>query len=292
MTIAVGFRCSDGIVLCADSQMTASDGMRYDAEKLLGYSNDNDISAVFALTGAEVFSKMCIDRLAKRVLNSNASDVNQDLRDETLRIHQEYAPQALANAGEYDLDVLVGVKFRLQDRDVLGLFHIEGPAVSPPITTFDCIGIGRTVAREAISLFYKPRLPVQQANRVAVYCLQKVKNHVEGCGGPSQIISIWDDTDDVDEESYPSDPVRMDQSAIAEIEKGFVGLFAALRPVFLSFNDSHPFQNDFDEHFKQAMKDVKKQRNEFFGGIRRRVTKEQKELKQFIDGLTKIVKVD
>ena len=66
--------------------------------------------------------------------------------EEALRIHQEYAPQALPNTAEYDLDVLLGTRFKLQDRDVLGLFHIEGPAVSPPITSFDCIGIGRTVA--------------------------------------------------------------------------------------------------------------------------------------------------
>jgi hypothetical protein len=32
MTIAVGFRCSDGIVLCADSQITARDGLKYNAK--------------------------------------------------------------------------------------------------------------------------------------------------------------------------------------------------------------------------------------------------------------------
>src|SRR5271170_6684014 len=69
MTIAAGFKCSDGIVLCADSQMTASDGTKYNAPKIFSYS-ENQVDAVFAFAGSEVFSKMCIERLAKRILAS------------------------------------------------------------------------------------------------------------------------------------------------------------------------------------------------------------------------------
>jgi hypothetical protein len=282
MTIAAGFRCSDGIVLCADSQITAADGTKYNAEKLIGYSND-DIDVIFAFAGVEVFSKMCIERLARRILTSEVSNVEQVLRDEVLNIHQIYAPQATSSTTEYDLDVLVGIKFRLQNRDVLALFHIEGPAVSPAITTFDCIGIGRTVARQAINVFYKPQLSVQEASRVAVHCLQQTKTNVDGCGGPSQIITIWDDTEDADFQfAGASVPYRMEQEFVGEIEQGFTSLFESLRPVFLSFNTSNPHDRSFEKYFKKAATDIRKMRNKTFGKVTRKAKKEQEELERFI----------
>lgn len=282
MTIAAGFRCADGIVLCADSQITAADGTKYNAEKLIGYSND-DIDVVFAFAGVEVFSKMCIERLAQRILTSQVSDVEQVLRDEALSIHQTYAPQATSSTTEYDLDVLVATKFRLQDRDVLALFHIEGPAVSPPIKTFDCIGIGRTVARQAVNVFYKSQLSIQEASRIAVYSLQQTKTNVDGCGGPSQIILIWDDSEDKDLRLLgPSDPYRMEQELVSEIEQGFTSLFESLRPAFLSFNDADPHDRAFEKHFKKAAADIRKTRNKMFGKIARQRKKEQEELQRFI----------
>ena len=52
MTIVAGFRCSDGIVLCADSQMTALDGTKYNAQKIFDYSSSSsEVYAVFAFAG-------------------------------------------------------------------------------------------------------------------------------------------------------------------------------------------------------------------------------------------------
>jgi Proteasome subunit len=282
MTIAAGFSCSDGIVLCADSQITAQDGTKYTARKIVGYSDDNGIDVLFAFSGVEVFSKMCIDRLAKRVLASDHRTVLDVLRDEALLIHQTYAPQATAHPTEYDLDVLVAVKFRLQDQDVLGLFHIEGPAVSPPINGFVCIGIGRTVARQAVGLFYKRDLSVQEASRIAIYALQQTKKNVDACGGPSQVTMLWDDTDDYDEHG-PSGAASMEQDTIADVEKGFDTLFESLRPVFLSFNNTAPHEKDFGKQLKKAAQDIKKIHSKSFGKIVRRAKKEEQELMRLVE---------
>jgi hypothetical protein len=276
MTIAAGFKCSDGIVLCADSQMTAVDGTKYNAEKILAYSGEN-VNAIFAFAGGEVFSKMCIERLAECVLESGVTNVEDKLRNEALLIHQMYAPWATINTTDYDLDVLVAVRFHIEDEDKgkLALHHIEGPAVSPPIKHFDCIGIGRTVARQAIGLFYNSELSVQEASRVGVYCLKQAKDHVEGCGGPSQITMLWDDTDEL---FGPTNAWNMEQPDILEVETGFTALFEALRPVFLSFNNIHPYDPSFAKHLTNAAKNIKKMWSKTFGKIVQREKKENQEI--------------
>jgi hypothetical protein len=284
MTIAVGFRCSDGIVLCADSQMSApSDGMKYNAQKTFSYSG-NQVDAVFAFAGTEVFSKMCIERLARRILASELSNVEQALQEEALSIHEAYSPRATVTTTDYDLNVLVGVRFTSGADDGIALFHIEGPAVSPPIKTFDCIGVGRMVARQAISLFYSDSLTVQEASRVGVYCLKQTKEHVGECGGPSQVIMLWDDSKEV---FGPTAPYSVEKTDILEIEGGFAALFEALRPVFLSFNNTRSYDPSFTKHLRESAKAIKKVWNKTYGSIVRREKKDQEEIRRLFEAQDK-----
>jgi len=182
--------------------MSAPDGMKYNAPKTFSYSA-NQVDAVFAFAGMEVFSKMCIERIAKRILASELDNVEQLLQEEALSIHEAYSPRATVTATEYDLDVLVGVRFTSGANDGMEMYHIEGPAVSPPIKNFDCIGVGRTVARQAISLFYRDDLTVQEASRIGVYCLKQTKEHVGECGGPFQVVLLWDASKEVFRPTVP-----------------------------------------------------------------------------------------
>jgi Proteasome subunit len=282
MTIAAGFRCSDGIVLCADSQMTATDGTKYNAQKIFSYSK-NQVDAVFAFAGMEVFSKMCIERLAACILASNFDSVEQVLQTEAFNIHEAYAPRATVHATDYDLDILVGVRFTSGIRDGIALYHIEGPAVSPPIKTFDCLGIGRTVARQAIGLFLGDSLTVQEASRIGVYCLKQTKDHVDACGGPSQVLMLWDADDFL---GYDP-PYNVEQDYILEIERGFSVLFESLRPVFLNFNNTLSFESNFTKHLEDAAKTIKKVWNTTYGSIVRQEKRNQEELRRFMEDLNK-----
>jgi hypothetical protein len=71
--------------------MTAPDGVKYNASKILTYSA-NQVDVVFAFAGMEIFSKMCIERLAKRVLNSTTENIEQVLQEEALLVHETYSP--------------------------------------------------------------------------------------------------------------------------------------------------------------------------------------------------------
>jgi hypothetical protein len=185
--------------------------------------------------------------------------------------------RATAAATEYDLDVLVGVRFTSAISNGMALYHIEGPAVSPPIKTFDCIGVGRMVARQAMSLFYRDSLTVQEASRVGVYCVKQTKDHVGECGGPSQIMMLWDDA----EEIYgPTAPYSVEQDHILEIEGGFAALFEALRPVFLSFNNVHPWDSSFTKHLREAAKTIKKIWSKTYGSILKREKEQQEEMRR------------
>jgi hypothetical protein len=64
------------------------------AKRIVGYSDGDGIDVVFVFSGVEVFSKLCIERLAQRVLASDHKTVSDVLRGEALLIHHAYAPQA------------------------------------------------------------------------------------------------------------------------------------------------------------------------------------------------------
>jgi hypothetical protein len=83
------------------------------------------IYAAFAFAGIETFSSLCIERLAKYVLDSEPAKVEEALINEAFAIHQAYAPLAIADPTDYVSDVLGATEFQLPGRDELGLYPMK-----------------------------------------------------------------------------------------------------------------------------------------------------------------------
>ncbi|MGO9272128.1 MAG: hypothetical protein ACLQOO_18005 [Terriglobia bacterium] len=223
MTIAAGFKCKNGVVLCTDSQITVEGASKYPGEKIILFSGLK-CRPVFAFAGYVNFSKMCIQQLAEKIEEAehkaeetgNALNLWRLLKDECKRIWKDYEDYGVLN-------LIVAVK-----EPSLALYYIEGASVSK-VDTYTCMGVGSPVATSIVELYYKPDMSISAAYRMAVYMLMQVKTFVDGCGGKSQITVF--DQDVLGSSIWP-----MPSRDIEELEDSFLEFQSALRPVLLSYN--------------------------------------------------------
>ena len=189
MTIAIGFKCTDGAILCADSQFTIY-STKYPGNKIFGFPELKS-QPFFAFAGDVTFSTMCIDRIMKKIAEAEKGDhdVASTLTRECRDIHEQYC-HAFRDEGLY-LQLLV--VFR-QLNTKLAMYKVLGPSVAPFLSSgVECIGVGTPLALSVIVPLYLPSTTTSQAARIGFYALCQVKKFVEGCGGQTEMVTFRED---------------------------------------------------------------------------------------------------
>lgn|ERR1039458_4352482 len=196
VTIVAGFRCSRGIVLCADTQETVGVAKRHVPklrfEKFTG--------ALKALGGSDLGVAFCgatnngafVDKLVD--LAWTAAQVEPDIDDVCNAIQQSIEETHRHFGGIYqpgympDTELIYGVKMNGRSR----LFYALGPAVNEK-DEYCTGGIGTYMADFLAARMYSVGLTVQQCVILAAYILFQTKEHVDGCGGKSHIAILRED---------------------------------------------------------------------------------------------------
>ena len=190
MTIIAGFKCIDGIVICADTQETLGTAKR-DVPKLRFEPSDplteqeenhSNLAAVFCGAGDGPF----IDKLVTDAWT--ASKEEKTLTAVCLAIECSIKAQykefgQIYQQGECpEVQLIFGVKMDSQSR----LFTAMGPVVNERFG-FDSGGIGHYMADFLSSKLHHSQMTTMQCAILAAYILFEAKAHVDGCGGDSQI---------------------------------------------------------------------------------------------------------
>jgi hypothetical protein len=204
VTIIAGFKCYDGVVLCADTQETTSIGgvplTKRNVPKLrfhergaveLQMAGGVDLAVAFCGAGDGPFIDKLADNAWKEVhLRKSCSSawdaataIEESIKDtyeEFGRIYQVgQCPQA---------ELLYAVK---APGDVL-LFYALGPVVNE-VDTVHSGGCGYYMADFLAQRMYSKSLSMHQCVILAAYILFQAKEHVDGCGGASHIAVLRED---------------------------------------------------------------------------------------------------
>jgi len=195
VTIIAGFRCSDGIVVCADTQETISSiskrnvpKLRFEPSNHLPFSGDDLAVAFCGASDNGPFIDKVVDNAWKQAklhssLDEVCSAIEQSIKDtyeEYGRIYQPgYCPQA---------ELIYGVKIHGHSK----LFSALGPAVNEK-DTYCSGGAGYYMADFLAGRMYSDGLDIHQCIILAAYILFQAKEHVDGCGGDSQIAVLRED---------------------------------------------------------------------------------------------------
>lgn len=193
MTIIAGFRCEDGIVLCADSQETIGTAKRsvpklhYEPCEPVEGDEDHfsNLGVAFCGAGDGPF----IDKLVHEAWSAckrerNIDDVCSVIEDSIKDTYREFGKIYQAGLCP-EAQLIYGVKMDGKSK----LFSAVGPLVNEKFE-YDSGGVGHYMADFLASKLHCNWLGVRQAAILAAYILLEASEHVDSCGGDPQIVAL------------------------------------------------------------------------------------------------------
>jgi 20S proteasome alpha/beta subunit len=189
MTIAAGFHCADGVVLCADSEVT-DEVTKYHREKI--FSHDEFLLATGA--GATDYIKMAFDKLSEKFSLQRPSDpmrARQAVEETVLDVYEHHIGPYFEKLDNPGITLLVAVRTLDGKVALIKTMHTAAFLVE----RYECIGIGLHLAEYWASLLYSPDLSAELMSCLCLFIVREVKRHVPGCGGETHVMTLSSDPD-------------------------------------------------------------------------------------------------
>lgn len=185
MTIAAGFSFDGGVLLCSDSQFTATplkiDGVKLDVAEpqwgkvMMTFSGNGE----FAPAAYYSCLEDCWNEGPRGIMRKFAN-----LLEKFYRKHVFDHPLYEDNPSDIGYDFIIAT--RVKGDDMSRLF-VTNDTVIRPVRSFVTIGSGSAAALPLLGLLYKPASTETYAVAVAAHVLHFVKRYADGCGGESKI---------------------------------------------------------------------------------------------------------
>jgi hypothetical protein len=197
VTIGIGFKCIDGIVLAADQQVTWRDSHKSYERKLCGHSSGKEWNATFTYAGSPVLWKSFNDKFGEAMALLPVPPTVKSIRDviETVLSFFDDLKQEPEN-----LSLLCAVTVPGDDHL---LFRTSGYVIHK-ITDYEFVGFGDSSLLRFLGPLITASPPVatpdqmgrivRQAVMMATYLVMKAKTHVDGCGGDTDVFVVRPDT--------------------------------------------------------------------------------------------------
>lgn len=226
MTIGVGFVCPDGIVICADTEM--SNGfMKFSENKIYPFGlrgSKGQCALAITYAGNQALMKSFRDRLSV-VIRDPAFDANPDSVEEIVKdTLQGMGGSLFDSAGNPDLYLLCGIAQK-GHRPVM--LKAQASTVHRVDDGFDFVGVGDSSVVRFLSkvLGTSTVSSIGTGAKLGTYIVAQAKKYVSGCGGDTDILLINPDGKVVDYGiAYP-----FIEDAASLIETFFQGLVVTAR---------------------------------------------------------------
>ncbi|HLW81145.1 MAG TPA: hypothetical protein VKS20_03795 [Candidatus Acidoferrales bacterium] len=215
MTIAAGILCQDGMVLCADTEETITEGRKAQASKLrmwqIAYPLDSncdahrDIRITIGLAGAghSDWIAAFIQGIDHHVVEDVPDDFNVEIFEKRLKEYTEqfFLKYIRAYAENPDHRPQAYMLVLAQFPKVRAIYRVHENLVlkTEDENFFLAVGAGAPVFQNLMRLLLGDcpayRLPwtMDEMVPLVTYVMDKVKSEVPGCGGNSHIMKIGKD---------------------------------------------------------------------------------------------------
>jgi len=194
MTIALGILASDGVVLAADTLETYPGSIKTRAPKIIGAVNDGQGAMVVAGAGSAIY----VDSLAQQVCDGfsrKTPETIAELGDNLRSAIRDFHAESVAPYGgwpEYErpaCSLLIAAELGDEKRE---LWVSEKSAMRS--CPHAAIGIGGSFASLLLGRLLRPGITLRQAALLAAYAVYETKRSVDGCGGDTQMVVLYDGT--------------------------------------------------------------------------------------------------
>ena len=249
MTIAVGFRCLDGVVLAADTLITFEGGTGKKYESKL-FTVNAPLGIYLTYAGDPDFAKELVRSLQVSTLGrgeKQALSIVKQTYQTFYREHYTEPPKSEKSSAWILVTVLEG--------SAISLYQARERHFTK-IPNYAALGIGFEHAEAIFSPLYRAWMSVEDGSYTARYALRKVKNFVQGCGGSTEIQIIRDNGQISFGDSLPQ--------VSKEIEEDFDYLDSQFIPVLLTFSDMRVDKKSFRADLKELCKMLETYRTKKF----------------------------
>jgi 20S proteasome alpha/beta subunit len=185
MTIAAGFLCTDGVLLCADTEHTGWTSKSHQSK--VDQFDVPDGKVCFALAGTSALAWSAMQKCKKQLQATPSSDLAADIE---AILDAEYRRNVLGHPDYSGLDYSLLLALWTKGGGTQ-LFSTTATALTE-VKQFQCLGVGAELASYLIRPgFLSPSL--KQASSLAAYTLACVKESITGCGGMSVYLLLRKD---------------------------------------------------------------------------------------------------
>lgn len=252
MTMVAGFACTDGVVLCADTEMTIPGWIKFPGAKIRMY-DQLKCRAAFTFAGDDNFCGMFMNKLILRIHSAEkeSRDIVTSIEDEALAIHQKFRGEQYEEESAFILSLWQGAEGKKRRR----LYSItQGVVVSVQKVSQ---GTGKLVTQGMVTELFSPDMSMDRTAIFAIYLLAEAKAYGYGVGKDSQILLLshsggWT--------PFPVDP---HYSTVKEVEEDYVHLKGLLKPILAAYSDIAIYEYEFEvilENFGKWAAKRKKER--------------------------------
>ncbi len=191
MTIAAALICADGVVLCADTLLSAN--YRQQGQKVWLWNGNHGLAVAVTGAGPYVLLKLAKEAIFRKLAEMDwklhpLGFVKHGVIEPTLKsIHEDHIDKATDwdRSNGYSLSLLVAVRDRWQttcyETDRRACSHVDSML---------CVGSGAPVGNYVASTLFSSALPVMWGQVAAAYLIQQTKAYGEDCGGDTNIVVI------------------------------------------------------------------------------------------------------
>lgn len=186
MTIAAGFHCSDGIVLCADTEHEDYVG-KYQREKIFNFQN----RVIVTGAGDSDYIKMAFNKLCECEQAPTPTDARQLIEAVSLEIYDKHVLNyyEVSDRSKPRLDLIVAMRCSNGEPVMVktaGTVTMFGGF-------FESVGAGKPLFEYWAQLLYHPELPMNLISYLCLLIVQEVKQNVAGCGGHTFVAGLPND---------------------------------------------------------------------------------------------------
>jgi 20S proteasome alpha/beta subunit len=186
MTIAAGFRCQGGVVLCADTEITLGLGKTYQSKL---FTISHRLGCYMTYCGSADFAKELVGDLRPKLDQLSADQALPIIRD----AYRESFTRACDPKDESTwTSVLITLRHKTGRKHRVSLYTGRGQHFAPEYK-YATLGIGQDQSEALFNWLYMDEMTVSDAIYMVVYALRLVKEFVPGCGGETEYAEVFDD---------------------------------------------------------------------------------------------------
>lgn len=214
MTIAAGFKCKDGIIVCSDSEVTDNPG-KYQKKKIFKCQDHLIVTGA----GTSDYLKMAFDKLCSKfnlARPADPFDARDKVEELVLEIHKEHIFGIYQPADMSRPEIQLIIACRCANGDLALIRTTDTACILGD--NYEATGSGRGLLEYWARLLFNSEAAMSVMGYLCLFMLREVKRNITACGGSSYV------------EHLPKDPAAL----TVGIEAGMYGD----REILADFPDS------------------------------------------------------